>query len=533
MMHRRSALAVVLGALLLSGCFAGGEKADVAKDPFAPLPKVEHAKVEVPKDRDPRAVEEALRRIDPCALVRPARGSHPAFPAAARPSREGPHSCEVEAVNGYHGEIEVRLGEVMAADDRYAWRRIDVGGSAVYANADGGGFCQLAIPVSFEHTILFTVDLYKYAGGWAAQPCVSAKRLVSRAIPILRTPAAIPKAPGPGRWSACDLLAQTLDGQIPPKHVVRMGDGVDGIDECRLYRADKSSLALTGASFGPIDTGIAARLVYDPDSARKKDTAIGGHAVEIMGKKPCEYSWRQWPTVSDSDYPGVVVLSAPTCRQVERMSRIAMRALDGPPAQRSDTAPQRPLLYEFGESDVPAVDACMDLNPGERVDCRPYVEADLPDEPAEVVRHAEADRNVNCALAIDAVRRNFGRQMIPVTVGAEPAVGPVDVTFARPQSCVFVEPEHGLEVWVQAASASLYNTISEVGDERVAGHRASVDRVSEYSRFTAIALGRASDPGQLIVGVTRQPSEAGRSRAAERRLDRIDSLAAELVEEHF
>ncbi|GAB3452200.1 hypothetical protein GCM10027436_51560 [Actinophytocola sediminis] len=149
------------------------------------------------------------------------------------------------------------------------------------------------------------------------------------------------------------------------------------------------------------------------------------------------------------------------------------------------------LGYESDEPDQPLAGACVDY-PFE-TECRPGAEADVPDDPQDVLPAAAADPGVACTLAGQALRTRVDANLVPVISG--PA--------GEQAQCSFVEPDHTVLVDIVVAPN---DSLDSDGEQRqVAGRQAKSttstgDRSSHHRLCTLPVAGSTS--GQLCLALT-------------------------------
>lgn len=181
----------------------------------------------------------------------------------------------------------------------------------------------------------------------------------------------------------------------------------------------------------------------------------------------------------------IEVGSKVSCAEAATTAAAVVRVLAGPAP--ASVAPQRPLTYRPDEPDMPAAGACVDQWLPRS--CEPYRPVPAPRGADEVLRQAQENPNVNCAIAIVAVGKHLGPAFRPVTdLRPDEPNGPF--------GCAFVEPAHGLTVWV-----------------RVAGHRPKNDRhwityagrqAQERTKWVTDKYGRSHQHDELVVNLTSQ-----------------------------
>jgi hypothetical protein len=389
-----------VGLLLLVIAVVAGCSGDPKPDP-GPLPKVQHPQVAAPVDRAAAAVAAGLTGLDACALLR-----------GGTAERTAPHEC----VRSFGGDlsVSVTLGAHWPRSRRFDVPLLVLAGAKVYLDRspyvdESASLCQARIPVSFTDVIDVTVGAGPSA---AATVCPQARAYATAAIRALGSGSARSRIPA-ARWYSCTLLAKTLrQPGAPLRH--------DPLDRCT----------------GPGGTGI--ELSYAPPldpNAMDTFRTIGGKPVKVDESKACRLTWSQTRAgLRESPRAALqVTVAAPDCGRGEKLVAAAMTVLAGdvPAPARS----QRPLTYRPNQPDVAAAGACARLRDDDR--CQPYRRVAAPKGAVEVRRRAEADPNVECAIAVDAVSKHLGAGLQPVTTG---------------DLCVFAETTHALEVAVEVVA---------------------------------------------------------------------------------
>lgn len=530
---RRTGGSLLVAATLLAVSACTGDS-DEPADPFEPLPKVEYATGSVPQDRDADAVTAALARIDPCALLDPAAADLKGYPKSLPAEADGPHVCEIE--NAGYDEVRVALGVELPAtggplsgNDRFTRDLVTLGGAKAYVNAVDSTYCRVALPVSFTHAIEFTGS----AGGIGGDSCHGPKGFAAAAARTLERQGPALSQRGPGRWPACTLLREAV-GELPQRKELRMGaDFLYGMDECGVWQTSGSSkLGVTGAELQPVAADVSLQLEYtspEPEYGRDFGT-VNGRVLDGYRGPGCNLAWNEWaapPSVDGDRQVARLKLSAPGCARARELAGRVTKVLDHDRPRLEQ--PQRPVLYAPDEADIAAPRGCENIPDFAAVDCAAYTSPDVPEGGIEVIRAAEADPNVNCAFALDAVRRYLGEQMRPVT-----AVHGVDDAGAPAYACGFAEPDHRRQLWIRASSQPMGQ---EPGSE-VAGRPArDLATRSEGMRQLWVALDGATDRGhvyaEMLVTPDRSTGMFSDSPVDRKPLGALDEVLADIMTEHF
>lgn len=331
--------------------------------PEAPPPhdRAPAAKV---KDRDERAVVDALVRLDMCALLATVVADE-ASRYAVSPSMCGSADLSAAVV-------------VLGWDRRVELPSRIVNGAKAYLDDGGQGSCTLWLPVSFRLAIRFE----------GQKTCDAVATQVAPAVAVLAEPTSVETAPS---WDACAALAT-----VP-------GVDVGRVDDPAVCFGDKNRVSLEFRY---------TELAGYPSSGWRKQVV---HGVDVWTNgqvdpngKGCVAEWDLGPAAtSDARDPLVAHVGADDCEQVSHAVDTLVDTLRTTPEAGR---PQRPLLYRPDEPDSPYPGGCAFLkNPTE---CAPYAKKPLP--PRGELASA-TDPNVYCTVATDAVTEAFGSEMVPVT----------------------------------------------------------------------------------------------------------------------
>lgn len=511
------ACAIVVAGVI--GCSADDADQDSS---IEPRERVEYAATEIPEDRAPDAVESALGRLDACALIDPQGAGVKGFPASAELEARSPHSCDV--TNDDYKDVSVTLGVELSTKDRFTNELTSVGGAKAYVlGSSKDTFCRVALPVSFTHTIEFRGS----DSGGDAHACAAVKSFAAVAAERLDDPESMELGQDRARQTACDILRASVE--LKPGTEIRYGsDFIAGMDRCEIWESPKTGeilLPVAPISYLSIEYGGPVADYYD-----KSFGTVAGRRVHGDDSTGCVLAWEEWKPpapVSDGDVTRFRV-SAPSCKKSERMVADIAEVLDQERAQHR-SAPQRPVLYEPGDYDSPAVGACADVASFEESDCEPYADADAPTTGEQTVESAAADPNVNCAISKDAVQEYFGADMSPVT-----AVFGADATGKPRHACGFVEESHALQVWIVASE----DPMNETPGSEIEGHPVhDVTTASEGTREMWIALDDPEQPGHLYaearVFASRDHGMYSDAPVNDKPLEKLDEAMTEVVSAHF
>lgn len=145
----------------------------------------------------------------------------------------------------------------------------------------------------------------------------------------------------------------------------------------------------------------------------EKSLQISGKTALVSGNKPCTTTWDQGSSGSSmADYGTVSVeLSGKDCATATAMTEQAIGLAGERP---DDVEPLRPLLFGSDDNDTGALGARVDFGvTGGQEGCEPYQEVAVPKAPDDILAASRSDRNVQCAVFLDAVREAFGAQFAP------------------------------------------------------------------------------------------------------------------------
>lgn len=472
---RTGLVVLVAGALALAGCTAE-----------QPRPRPEPA----PAARDEAAVLAALRQVDACALLDPAAAGLPAFPASLAPRPLGPHRCELRSAPG-GDTVSVRLGTELTAQDRLGdYYPQPIGGAKAYVERwanEQRTMCFLHLPVSHALSIRFAA----FAGTTATRGELCAVVAAFGTAAARRLGDQETVRPGADRPMAdrdpCALLAAGLGGGSAPR-VDALGD--HGVDGCR-----GEGVRLT-LSYGDLGRGALRKI-------------LGRQVRVVAGADRCRIGWSEGPAPGGQQ---LVELSAPDCRSAEGIVTGILRA----PAEGAPVEPWRPLLFRPDEPDLLVAGACghFDDDPAH---CAPYVEVPVPDGRTEALEVA-GDLNVSCAIAVDAVRAQFGGELTPVTSDLA--------------GCAFVEPTRTIQVRVRLDpdEPDRQGTPSEVAglpawasaEDEPAGARRRVDVALDRDATLSVTVYASPKPGATRT----DPADPAV-------LARTEAVAADIVTTHL
>lgn len=414
-MRARMGILVMFATVIgLAGCTTPDAKAPPSSTPTT-RSTADRPAVPRPKDRDENAVAAALRQLDLCGLLDKANAASRAITTNTRPRRNNPFLCELT------GSRSVVTTNAAPFDHQ---RRISsstrtIGGAKAYVRPDSR--CTISLPVSFTTALQF-------AQLPSNDDCGELTKLVGAAVKVLANPDSVRTTPA---WTACAALAGALDEEPDKAKLVGYGP-----DTCMnpVDKADSVSIA------------IAQEL--PPPSTKPRTTTIGRTRVSVYKlDDTCEAFWRQ--RSFDSRYAAKpdyqVQAVAVDCDQATALAESLMGVLAKPPT--IDTAPQRPLLYRPDEPDNPYPGACASVDEIDPRRCEPYVEAPVPGKPAEIVRAAADDADVQCAMSAKAIGARFGAELTPV---ADSDNG---------TRCFFVEPQRQLQLTFSVAPGMVTNDL--------------------------------------------------------------------------
>ncbi len=343
---------LVLGCLLALTACAVDPRARPAPT-LEPLPTVAHPKAESP-DRNPAAVLSAVRRLDPCALLDPGEARIPGVPAGTGTRIDSPFNCRLK-IKDNNDQIFLTIVD-LPTEERLQLSTEPIGGMRSYRTTEYGD-CAVYLPISFRLAVKITAQ--QVDGD--AEPCDVAGALAEQVVARLGTPEQVETEP---RWDACTVLATALNIDVATVSAASEWD----VSDCQ---SDETNLSLQDADrFGDVDDDTPIEVDDDYRGVCLVTANAGGVAVSVKH---------------------------PSCDEAKRIAGPVMEIVAVPPPAG---APQRPVLYPWDEPDVPNPVCRTVADPT----CQPYVEVPVPEgPPLEVLRHALADPNIQCALATEAV----------------------------------------------------------------------------------------------------------------------------------
>jgi hypothetical protein len=474
---KRLLAAGCVAVFTLAGCTGGGGSGTV------PPPTIERPAAELPKDRDEKAVIATLRRVDMCAVLDAAAAAAGTTGYTLRAT--SPTVCTMDIPTaGQPRSASLDVG-ILSSDERLHLPSTTLRGAKAYIETRDD-YCRVHFPITFRLAIQIHTD---------SGPCAYAEKLATGVAAALADPTGVAAEP---RWEACELLGLSTD--VEPLEV-------GNLDGC----SDSENLATVIELRNP--------LVFPEHDARR--TRIGGVDVWMTngtaaGSTNCWIDWA--PGRGDL----VVRLGSTTCATVEPLVERVNRTLHEPPPE---VPPQRPLLYPPDEPDRRFAGACAfaDMGDASPEVCAPHVEVPAP-AGGDSLAAAEADPDVACELALDAVTERFGSQMQAVAV-ANRTVG-----------CYFVMSERLVQLEFSVASQATFSRLGR-HDEReieVAGHAGSVahqQSPGEGYRFTVAASTDVDEPGVLRLRLSKGPV-VGAALAGDA-VDKAEQVLADIVRRHF
>lgn len=411
-MRARMGVLVMFATVVgLAGCTTPDAKAPPSSTPTT-RSTTDRPAVPRPKDRDEDAVAAALGELDLCALLDKANAASRAVPTNLRPQRNTPLFCDLE---GTRSVVSAAVGS-FDHERRISSLTRTIGGAKAYVRQDSR--CTISLPVSFKSAIQFTQ--------FPPNDCRELTKLVGAAVKVLANPDAVRTTPA---WTACAALAAALDEE-----------------------PDKAKLVSTGSGtcMNPVDKADSVSITvahdFPPPSVKPRTMTIGRTRVSVYElDDTCEVFWRQRSFDSRyADKPDYQVQAvAVDCDQATALAESLIGVLAKPPT--TDAAPQRPLLYRPDEPDNPYPGACAFVDELDPRKCEPYVEVPVPGKPAEIVRAAAADADVQCAMSAKAIGARFGAELTPV---ADSDNG---------TRCFFVEPQRQLQLTFSVAPGPVPN----------------------------------------------------------------------------
>ena len=457
-MRRTGICVLVVLALLMTACSGSGDETSHKEDTamalskqvaeLDALPKVSLQGSERESDRDPASVIAGLWRLDPCRLLAPEQGK----PGRAQGD---PHRCALNIGGTY---IELVLGAPLSAIERKQIGATKVKGAKAYVQPGGSGDegCMGWLPVSQSQTI-------RVEDGFAE--CWRVREVLRRVVERIDDPSSRQSVRELPAVQPCPLLEHGLGSKMKGRKVeYGTVKGSYGLDRCTaLAKPEAVADTANGGYFASLEletydsaVPVEKSLGWPADFGTIRGRAVVGDRDSMGDGKWCELRWREATTD--------VRLIVNSCAQGRRMVKRMMGMLD-----RSQSRPavlEGPLLYGADEDDIRAQGACVDYMPlwfGRRYGsahsfaagpaCHAYVEPEIPDDPAEIVIAAEADPNVTCDIAADAVHEEFGDRLRPTTLEPESRTQRLpDKSPFRVRPCVFVDPQRKIQVKVFLSS---------------------------------------------------------------------------------
>ena len=431
-LRRWLAGACVVAALSLVGCSSGDPKTTETTSSGA-----RPSSAEAPSDRDEAAVLAALRQLDFCAVLTAAQPA-----SAAKPVASEPFSCGIEG--GSVGVVQ------MGFDSRLKLPMRAFGGAKAYVDFSKSDRCQVDLPISFELVLEFDVDRTGAGCGRHVDEFVAA------AVEALGDPATVS---ADAKWDACSALDEAL-GDAETDALIPASAFVGGA--CERWEP----------SLAQLDFGYTNPIIGDSRTATVGGVPVAVQEDDSTGQNACWMAWRSGPT---DQWVGV---AAAGCAETKTLAASVMKVLATAPPR---VEPQQPLLYGADEPDSPFRGACAHLEPNLAKRCAPFEEVPVPEGKDAILRAAEADADVHCAVARDAIAEHFGARLVPVTIDDG--------------DCYFVEPERQVQIRFQLASDSIGGVpdVFKVHDARIAGHPGYI---ADGQRAYEVWVAMSDDPGE-------------------------------------
>lgn len=445
-----------------------------------------------PRDRDGAAVVAALRRVDACALVDRAVASRAGFGAQPAVYPEAPHSCTVSsAPSSGSDEVQIRLGAQVEHFQKWSAAPITVAGAKAYLRDESleRDQCAIYLPVSFTRAIWIGTRWGTSTRSIPELCAVTRSFAVAAVVRLVADPGSLRadrRRLPLSEWDGCSLLAGAL-GDTAGQYTVKLDEGVPGLDGCEASAGGDHKLTLK-ISYG-WDPATAAGAKRKQISGRTADilelVTFGG---DYLG---CMVRW------SNGTATGIRVLSdqvlevkAPDCSQAESLAVAVMATLRTTP---SAAGVQRRLLYRPDEPDTTATGPCIDDVDGDKPGrCAPYHEVPVPGDKQEIITAANSDPNIECALALNAVRTHLGAQMHPTTDGS---------------SCHFLEPTHTVDLEVD--SSGFYRPDEYGDDPGLFRNRKKIDVAGHPAIYFEAGSGRSRNSYEIYASPGSDTSAPG------------------------
>lgn len=492
-MRKRFVAIGMLLAVLVSGCWSDSGDSH----PFDPLPPVDESVPTLAEPRDPAAVEDAARRIDPCVLLKKARAqvqSHhldkadvtrhaSAFACTAAPRRIG------------SAWVSARVGEDFVSDEDATRTRL--AGALAYTNMTLSSGCFAELPIAPGRAVTITT----HAPIPRAQRCDFAAKLAGAAARVLRANPDSSIGTPPLPWARCDLLRRALPAS---QRGAVFATAIDQ-DECVVVRHTQD--------------------VDRPIKLTAPDVVIEvGRPLRIEGRRmyrtreygSCMYSWKDRRVEPTAGFTPGISVTHPRCEQAEQMARRTLQTLSKGPPQGPPR--QRPLTYPAEHADPG--EACSYLPFDNPSLCASDLPADAPGDPVDLIRRAEVDPKVSCAMANDEVHERFADQLFPVAATRSPA--PED------PGCSFSGMANSVQVWIDASTDPVNAESGLEADLTIDGHPARMTKAAGEVSL-AVAYDSLDEPGQLIGTVIVPPG----SPDVNERAAALKKLMTDLARKHL
>ena len=394
---------VLMVGLILAGCTGSPDDEPgpqpTVSDELHDLDPAEQVEVDPERPagaRDAASVIAALWRTDPCAFI-------PSDIDPTRIERESPHVCSIDYKNRV---VDVKVGAYFGEGERVEYKPITITGRRAYEIGPNRNetLCYIWVPVSPTASI-FIQDVEYFTDKVS---CRLSKRIAAQAIGRIGAGKTGPP-PAPGVKPSCQVLRAALGDKLGGRRLASGGHRTS-IDSCSAVSAESPN---PDSDFEPPAYALL-EVSNESSTDHEANVWVRGHEVrrrvfvwESTNARRCEMEW--------SGRAGFVTVTTQSCPFTQKVLQKVIPQYERPAPDQTRAARLR--TYKPAESDRDAVGACDGyvsswLVPGDDLDawllpagpgCRTYEKVDLPSEPAEMLRDANADPHVTCELARKAV----------------------------------------------------------------------------------------------------------------------------------
>lgn len=432
-------------------------KASSTGNPFGDTP-VARAEPTVVPERDQATIQPMVYSLDPCKVLKA---------AGAKPGdyQSGPRGCGADYDS--KPRLEFVLDEQFDDDARYNAERLDSNGVAAYLERREGECTNARVPFSQNRALTLEADYDD------KNACATLTRALGQLTKTLTTqPGSLQSLkPSASNIPLCTLLSTAVGTVAENQRVgpARYGRG------CAVQERDPD--AREGAPESELWSDKAVLDVWIASRKREKTT----RASERSDQPWCDLSGPGWnvsdlPKGFDNSVPvaDIQLQAEGTCDQATALYQKVVAA-------STSLKPTKPALnstarfwYAATEPDRVVTGSCATVSDAADSKCAPYAEIEAPEGRTAILKAADVNPNITCAVARDIVTEKYP---------ALTQISTVDST--RRKECVFSEAGRLTEVRVALeADSAVYDEKATEEGELLVGE--------DYGSTRYLATGAAS-----------------------------------------